>query len=634
MNHSRLLMSFALFFLFASTFGQTYPVSEIPDSLKANAFIVVRSYTREWELHTVNSGVEKVTKILTIFNKKGEDMAYLYLPYDKNSSVRINEITYYDSDGKKIRSVKQSEINDSPAYSNALLYSDARMKYYIPGQPAYPYTIKYDYQTDGDNIISYGFWCPFTNYNTSAQYCRLTAIYPENIKINRKEVGITSGQLKKEGGKCFEQWELKNIKAIESEPFDVSLREMVQGVYLMPSVLKYNNYEGIADNWKDYGKWIYSLYNGRDELPEAQKHKIDSILNQVPDTLQRIKILYNYLQHNTRYVAITLGLGGFQPFDARTVSETGYGDCKALSNYMHSLLKYAGIKSYPALVSSGTYKEPIFNDFPNFHQFDHVILCVPLKKDTTWLECTSQKIPFGFLGDFTDDRDVLLITENGGKFAHTEKYGVTENIRSCKSEFNLDSTGTAVCTVNTIYRGLQYYDIFDFLRGNYDEQKKWLYSNSTLPSLQLKSFSLNDLGGNLPCARLNESAVTKNYCSFSGKYMLLPLNTLNAQKSIQKMLRNRNSHILISRSSVDYDTVVFKLPKRFIAESLPPGITINSKFGNYSCSISATTDEIIFIRKFIIEEGRYDPKYYKEFYDFILSVSKADNAKVLLVRKT
>ena len=99
-----------------------------------------------------------------------------------------------------------------------------------------------------------------------------------------------------------------------------------------------------------------------------------------------------------------MDLGGLQPFDAKTVFETGCGDCKALSNYMFSLLKLIGVRSYPAIVSSGTYIEPIFLEFPNFQQFDHAILCVPHLKDTIWLECTNQKIPFGFLGDFTDDR--------------------------------------------------------------------------------------------------------------------------------------------------------------------------------------------------------------------------------------
>ena len=399
-------------------------------------------------MRSVNSGTEKITKILTILNKNGEDLAALQLYYDKNSSIKINEITYYDGRGEKTRTVKQSEITDSPLYGSSL-FSESRLKSFRPNQPAYPYTVKYDYEISNSNIISFACWRPIFNYNISVQHSAFIFIHPVDVKINMKEVNVHFAVSENKNNIFRNEWELNNLKAIDEEPLDISLYERVPAVYLMPSMLIYEKYEGIADNWKDCGKWFYSLYQGRDELSDAEKPKIDTLIKNIPDTLERIRTLYSYLQENTRYVAIIQGLGGYQPFDAKTVFETGYGDCKALSNYLHSLLKYAGIQSFPARVSSGSYKEKIFPDFPNFQQFDHIILCVPHNSDTLWLECTDQKIPFGFLGDFTDDRDVLLITENGGKFAHTTKYEVKENIRSCRSAFIIDSTGTASCSVTT-----------------------------------------------------------------------------------------------------------------------------------------------------------------------------------------
>jgi len=293
-----------------------------------------------------------------------------------------------------------------------------------------------------------------------------------------------------------------------------------------------------------------------------------------------------------------------------------------------------GIKSYPAIVSCGRYKEQIFSDFPNFQQFDHVILCVPRSNDTLWLECTNQKIPFGFLGDFTDDRDVLLLTEKGGKFAHTRKYDLINNLRTCRSEYKIDSAGTAACLIKTTYHGLQYDDISDFLISNYDEQKKWLYSNSSFPSLQITNFSVNETKQADPVARITESEISRNFCSFTGNYMLLPLNLLNVQKPIQKMLKPRQSDIIIHRSYTDCDTLIYKLPKNYRNESAPSGNTINSKFGSYSSSVTTNETEIVFIRKFIILEGRYKPSLYKEFYDFILAVSKADNIKYMLTKKS
>ena len=634
MNRFIIWSSVVLLFSSLRIYGQEYPVSSIPDSLKANAHCVIRDFMEELELQSVNTATQKTRMIITILDKEGENLAYLAIHYDKDMSVNIKQITIFDANGKKIKNVKQSDITDSPAYGTSELYSEARTKYFKPANPFYPYTVQYEYELDMKNVISLGSWRPFSKYSVSTQHSRLTFVYPAKIKINKKEINIHMKESERHSERIFEIWEINNLKALEEEPYGISLTERIPCLYLMPSLLIYDKHEGSADNWQDYGKWMYSLYEGRNNISDAEKSKVEALLKEIPDTLEKIRTLYRYLQENTRYVNITLGLGGFQPFDAKTVFETGYGDCKALSNYMYSLLKMNGIKSYPAIVSCGRYKEQIFSDFPNFQQFDHVILCVPRSNDTLWLECTNQKIPFGFLGDFTDDRDVLLLTEKGGKFAHTRKYDLINNLRTCRSEYKIDSAGTAACLIKTTYHGLQYDDISDFLISNYDEQKKWLYSNSSFPSLQITNFSVNETKQADPVARITESEISRNFCSFTGNYMLLPLNLLNVQKPIQKMLKPRQSDIIIHRSYTDCDTLIYKLPKNYRNESAPSGNTINSKFGSYSSSVTTNETEIVFIRKFIILEGRYKPSLYKEFYDFILAVSKADNIKYMLTKKS
>jgi Domain of Unknown Function with PDB structure (DUF3857) len=630
MNRYYLLSACLMIFCFLNISAQDYSVASIPDSLKMNSNCVIREFTRTDELRSVNSGTVRIKKVITVLAREGESNAELYINYDRNSSVSIKEIVIYDIKGKKVKSVKQSDVEDYPAFGSSELYSEDRVKYYDPNHPEYPYTVAYEYEIKKDNIISYGVWRPLSDYNMSVQHASFTFIHPADVKINKKEVDIPAG---KPGGESSELWEVSNIKAIEREPMDISLAERIPGVFLMPSRLIYDKYEGSANTWKEFGKWIYSLYQGRDQLSEAEKGKIDLMLKEFPDTLGRIKALYQYMQKRTRYVAVTLGIGGFQPFDAKTVFETGYGDCKALSNYMHSLLKYSGIQSFPGIVAAGSYKVPIFTDFPNFLQFNHVILCVPFKKDTIWLECTNQKIPFGFLGDFTDNRDVLLIDKDGGKFAHTTRYEANDNTRICTSEIRIDSTGTASCVIKTVMQGLQYEIINELLSSNYDEQKKWLYDNSKLPSLQIKSFSLEENKLPVPSARINESSVSKNFCSFSGNYMILPLNQINNQKPLQKMLKSRYSDILINRSFVDCDTLVYKLPKSYKPETIPGGANINSVFGSFNMTVSGNGNEILYIRRLFIKEGRYKATEYENLYNFVLAVSKADNTKIILSKK-
>ena len=89
------------------------------------------------------------------------------------------------------------------------------------------------------------------------------------------------------------------------------------------------------------------------------------------------------MQNKTRYVSIQLGIGGYQPFEASVVDKTGYGDCKALSNYMLSMLETIGIKGHYALIMAGQNSPELEEDFPS-SQFNHAIVAVPNGADTLW----------------------------------------------------------------------------------------------------------------------------------------------------------------------------------------------------------------------------------------------------------
>src|SRR4030095_3800912 len=138
----------------------------------------------------------------------------------------------------------------------------------------------------------------------------------------------------------------------------------------------------------------------------------NNLVKDAPSESEKIKRIYEYMQNNFRYVSIQLGIGGYRPFSATFTDQKKYGDCKGLSNYMKAALKSVGIKSHIAIINAQYNAEPVDPDFPA-NNFNHAILCVP-GKDTIWLECTSSSAEFGKLGTFTENRNALLVTENGG----------------------------------------------------------------------------------------------------------------------------------------------------------------------------------------------------------------------------
>ena len=69
----------------------------------------------------------------------------------------------------------------------------------------------------------------------------------------------------------------------------------------------------------------------------------------------KAKKIYQYVQDNTRYISVQVGIGGMQPITAKEVDLVKYGDCKGLTNYTKSLLDIVGVKSnYTRLYASAS----------------------------------------------------------------------------------------------------------------------------------------------------------------------------------------------------------------------------------------------------------------------------------------
>jgi transglutaminase-like putative cysteine protease len=224
----------------------------------------------------------------------------------------------------------------------------------------------------------------------SVQYDKLVVETPVGLTFRYKQFNLqTAPQITQEKNKIVYTWEVKNLTIKKAEIFQPSWREIMPSVLLAPSSFGVGDYTGNMDTWGNYGQFVNKLREGRDVLPDNIKQKVHELTDNLKDPHEKVNILYNYLQQNSRYVSVQLGVGGWQPFDASYVSSNKYGDCKALSNYMIALLKEAGIKGDYVLIRSGEDEEPIQTDFP-ITQFNHATVCVPLGKDSVWLECTSQ----------------------------------------------------------------------------------------------------------------------------------------------------------------------------------------------------------------------------------------------------
>jgi hypothetical protein len=615
-----------------------YPVSAIPDDLKNDVNAVVREDKMIYKILSRSKATLYSLFAVTILNEKGKHFAERVFGYDKLTKIKDLSGSVYDANGKLIKKIKNSEIRDQSSFDGFTLYSDDRLKIVDLSQVTYPYTVEFEsvveykflYHIDGSFIVP--------TEKVSVQHSSYQLIYSLELKPHYKTLNIEKSEPKQErttDGIEILTWNFENVKPIKFEPLGPLHAELLPQIIAAPSQFEYEGYAGDMSSWENYGKWNLLLNKGRDELPEATRQKVKELTAGLATTEQKAKVLYEYLQSKTRYVGIQLGIGGLQPFEASVVDQTGYGDCKALSNYMVAMLKEAGVKGYYTTVRAGKDEPGMILDFPS-HQSNHVIVAIPNGADTLWLECTSQTDPFGYQGTFTGDRKALMITENGGKIVNTLRYTASQNRQLCSADVFLEKNGNGKANVKTIYSGLQYENggLNFILDDQYDDQKKWLQKNTDIPSFDIGKFSMINIKEKVPSAIVNVDLILNRLATVSGKRIFLTPNLMNRLTFIPEKVENRKTNVVRKKGYSDYDTIRYHVPEEIYPEFLPEPVKFKSRFGEYEASIKLDQGSVVYTRKLILNKGEFPPDSYNELIEFFKSINKADNMKLVFLNKT
>lgn len=614
-----------------------YPVITISEEIKKDANVVFREDVLIFKIISKSKATKYVHQAITILNEKGKRYASEVVGYDKLSKIKDFNGSVYDSNGKIIKRLKNSEIYDQSAYDGFSLYSDARLKAIDLSQGSYPYTVEWEYEIEYKYLFHIPGFVVIPRENISVEHSSYTLQYPKELAPRYKTSNIDTEpktEILPDGTQSL-NWTFQNIKPIKFEPYGPAHQELVSQIIAAPTNFEYDNYAGAMSTWDEFGAWIATLNKGRNLLPDHTKQKIAQLTTSLNSREEKVKAVYEYLQSRTRYVSIQLGIGGYQPFEAAVVDQSGYGDCKALSNYMVSMLETIGIKSHYALIYAGDDASVMRTDFPS-SQFNHAIVAVPNDKDTIWLECTSQTAPFGYMGKFTGDRKALLITDSGAKVVNTLKYTAEQNIQSRAANVYLDLSGNARAKVKTTYSGLQYENqhLNFIVNNNYDDQKKWLQNNISIASFDISGFSIENIKNKIPSAIVNVALNLNRYATISGKRIFFAPNLMNRDGNIPEKFENRKTQVVKNTSYSDYDTIRYHLPEGIYPEFIPEPVKLKTRFGEYEASYKVDQASLLYIRKVVMRKGKFPAESYNELVDFYKNISKADNTKVVFMSKT
>jgi transglutaminase-like putative cysteine protease len=418
------------------------------------------------------------------------------------------------------------------------------------------------------------------------------------------------------------QWNVNDVKGIRPEP-DMPPLEGVAG----QMIVSYSPAGGTATSnefasWEGMGRWEESLYRGRMDASGPIQEKVNGLTAGKTGQLQKMQAISLFAQRDIRYVAIELGIGGWQPHAASDVFSHRYGDCKDKATLMQTMLRVIGVDSYHVVINAQ--RGVVTRDAPAHDGFNHEILAIKLPDDVKdasliavilhpklgrilFFDPTNELVPFGQIGGYLQANYGLLVAPGGGELVELPQQPSAMNSIQRVGKLTLDPNGMLKGDISETRLGDRAWTERMRLRSvtkSADRIKpiESLLAGS-LSSFQIVKASLINLEQTDQPFGFNYSFHSTNYAKSAGDLLLVRPRVLGTKSSrILETKEPRKFPLEFEGPSRDTDSFEIALPPGYEVDELPPPMDVEYSFGSYHSKTEASGQVLHYNRSVEIKE--------------------------------
>ena len=426
-----------------------------------------------------------------------------------------------------------------------------------------------------------------------------------------------------EGSGNVLQWAIRDVTGIRPEPnmppWEGMAGQMIVSFFPSGGTSLKNEF---AD-WEGMGSWYGNLVSTRMDASEPIKQEVNALVAGKTTTLAKMQAIAAFVQHDIRYVAISLGIGGFQPHAAPEVFSHRYGDCKDKATLMRTMLREIGVDSYHVVIS--TERGSVTRDSPAHNAFNHVILAIKLPddvKDSTLIAVIQHPklgrllffdptydvlIPFGQIGGYLQANYGLLVTPDGGELVELPQQPSGMNSIQRVGKMTLDANGTLRGSVEERRLGDRASSERRRLRSVTQSADRIKPIESllagSLADFQIIKASLINLEQTDRPFGFNYSFQSSSYAKSAGNLLLVRPRVLGSKSSgVLETKEPRQFPLEFDGPLRDTDNFEITIPEGYEVDELPPPMDVDYSFASYHSKTEAGGQVLHYTRSVEIKE--------------------------------
>ena len=350
--------------------------------------------------------------------------------------------------------------------------------------------------------------------------------------------------------------------------------------------------------WNEAGSWYAQLASGRRTATPELQAKVHQLVDGKADPVERIRTLARFAQRDVRYVAIEIGIGGWQPHAAADIFTNRYGDCKDKATLLAAMLHEIGVESYYVLVS--TDRGVVDRDFATLSNFNHVVLAIRLPEGVNdpslhvikhpragrllVFDPTHPTIPFGQIPQYLQENVGLLVTADSGELIDLppQAPALSRLVRTAK--LKLDAEGAVSGTVTEVRSGAIAADFRYDLQASNDADRVKLIERTVAASLSQATVrdiaieNADDVAKDL-VIRFNVSV--PRYAQRAAGLLLVPPQLMGGKAEAVLDLKERVYGYETDGPTLQTDEIEIALPAGVHVDELPPQVNTSAPGASY-----------------------------------------------------
>ena len=531
--------------------------------------------------------------------------------------------------GGKEFEVKEKDAVETSAFSDAL-YQDARYKVLELPSAGPGNVISYEYEQRRRPAILQDIWS--FQQDVPVRISRFELRLPAGWEYRTSWLNHAAVEPRSTGNNRW-VWELTDLPAVERESKMPHWRA-VAGWMGVTFYARSSGGEYHPSSWRDIGLWYSRLAGDRSKPSAAIRQKVAELTASTPTLLDKIRVLAAFVQKEVRYVAIEIGIGGYQPHLAEQVFTNRYGDCKDKVTLLRSMLAEIAVNSFYVLINSS--RGAVNPEFPTALSFDHAILAIVLpaevpqarlwsvEKDAQrgyllYFDPTDTLVPLGLLPESLQMNHGLVVLETGGELRALPLMPPVLNKLLRNEKLVLLSSGAIQGTVTEVRTGAMATDLRARLLGvTAADRNKVLESflGTFVGSSTLQSFHVENLENPDESLVVQYTFEASGYGKVAGDLLLIRPRVLGEKGGGVFESRSgvqRKYPVEFSSTSLQSDLVEISLPAGYAVDEIPTPIDLNASFGAYHSRCEVKGAILSYIRSYEINALRVPADHWDEF---------------------